>query len=90
MYYAIGPCTTSLITGQYETIGIKLAEILSKLWFHLSTNPSRADQSNTRRLGYTVGSGTEAGGQIKCPRTARLGYTNKTSGVRVAPFFFSL
>ena len=32
--------------------------------------------------------GIEAGGQMKCPRTAGLEYTNKNSGVaRVAPFF---
>ena len=28
-----------------------------------------------RRLGYTVRGGIEAGGQMKCPRTAGLGYT---------------
>ena len=43
--YAIGPCTTSLITGQYEMIVIELAELLSEWWFPLSTNPGRADQS---------------------------------------------
>ena len=45
VYYAIGPCTTSLITGQYEMIVIELAELLSEWWFPLSTNPGRADQS---------------------------------------------
>ena len=30
VYYAIGPCTTSLITGQYEMIVIELAELLSE------------------------------------------------------------
>ena len=41
-----------------------------------------------RRLGYTVRGGIEAGGQMKCPRTAGLGYTNKNSAVaRVVPFF---
>ena len=34
--------------------------------------------------------GIEAGGQMKCLRTAGLGYTNKNSAVaRVAPFFYS-
>ena len=46
-----------------------------------------------RRLGYTVRGGIEAGGQMKCSRTAGLGYTNKNSTVvvvaRVAPFFSS-
>ena len=50
---------TSLITGQYKMIVIELAELLSEWWFPLSTNPSRADQSNTRRLGYTVRDGIE-------------------------------
>ena len=45
VYYAIGPCTTSLITGQDEMIVIELAELLSEWWFPLSTNPGRADQS---------------------------------------------
>ena len=31
--------------------------------------PSRADQSNTRRVGYTVRGGIKAGGQVKRPRT---------------------
>ena len=30
VYYAIGPCTTSPITGQYEMIVIELAELLSE------------------------------------------------------------
>ena len=29
VYYAIGPCATSLITGQYEVRGIELAELRS-------------------------------------------------------------
>ena len=64
--------TTSLIiTVQYEVIiVIDLAELLSEWWFPLSTNPSRADQLSTRRLGYTVRGGIEAGGQIRCQRTA--------------------
>ena len=45
VYYAIGPCATSLITGQFEMIVIELAELLSGWWFSLSTNPGRADQS---------------------------------------------
>ena len=44
VYYAIGQCTTSLITGQYEMIIIELAELLIKWWFPLSTNPGQADQ----------------------------------------------
>ena len=44
----------------------------------------------SQRLGYTVRGGIEAGGQMKCPRTAGLGYTNKKSAVaRVALFFSS-
>ena len=39
VYYAIGACTTSLITGQYEMIVVELAELLSERWFPLSTNP---------------------------------------------------
>ena len=45
VYYAISPCTTSLITGQYEMIVIGLAELPSEWLFPLSTNPGRADQS---------------------------------------------
>ena len=43
VYYAFGPCATSLITGQYEMIVIELAELLSEWWFPLSTKPGRAD-----------------------------------------------
>ena len=43
-----------------------------------------------RTLGYTVRGCIEAGGQMKCPRTAGLGHSNKKSAVaRVAPFFSS-
>ena len=45
VYYAIGPCTSSQITCQYEMIVIELAEFLSERCFPLSTNPGRADQS---------------------------------------------
>ena len=45
MYYAIGPRTSSLITGQYEMIAIELTELLSEWWLPLTTNPGRADQS---------------------------------------------
>ena len=45
VYYAIGPCTTSLITDQYEMIVVEVAELLSQWWCPLSTNPARADQS---------------------------------------------
>ena len=41
-------------------------------------------------MGYTVRGCIEAGGQMECPRTAGLGYTNKNSAVaRMAPFFSS-
>ena len=70
-------------------IVIELAELLSEWWFPLSMNPSRADQSNTRRLGYFVRGGIEEGGQMKCPRTAGLGYAKKNAAVRVAPCFSS-
>ena len=45
VHFAIGPCTNSLITGQYEMIVIELAELLSEWLSPLSTNPGRADQS---------------------------------------------
>ena len=45
VYYAIGPCTTSLVTGQCEMRVIELAELLSEWWFPLSTHPGRANQS---------------------------------------------
>ena len=70
-------------------IVIELDELLCEWWLPLSTNPSRADQSNTRRLDYTVRGGIEAGGRMKCPRTG-LGYTNKNSAVRVAADFFQV
>ena len=49
-------------------IVFELAELLGEWRFPLSANPSRADQSNTRGLGYTVQGGIEAGGRMKCPR----------------------
>ena len=88
VYCAIGPCTTSLITGQYEITAIELAELLSE-WcgFFYPRTPA---QPIHRRLGYTVLSVIEAGGQMKCPRTAGLGYANKNSELaRVASFFSS-
>ena len=52
--------------------------------------PRTPAETINRRLGYTVQGGIEAGGQVKCPRTAGLGFTNKNSAVaRVAPFFSS-
>ena len=66
--YAIGPCTTSLVTAQHEMMVIEHAELLTMWWFPLSTNPGRADQSCTQRLGYTVRGGIEVGGQTKCQR----------------------
>ena len=45
VYFAIGPCATFLITGQYEMRVVELAELLSEWWFPLSTNPGRANQS---------------------------------------------
>ena len=38
-----------------------------------------------QRLGCTVRGGIEAGGQMKCPHTAGLGYTNKNSAVARLP-----
>ena len=52
-------------------IVIELTELLSEWWFPLSTTHGRAFN---RRLGYTVQDGIEAAGQIKCPRTAGVGY----------------
>ena len=52
-----------------DIIVIELAGSLSEWQFPLSTNPRRADQSSTWRLGYTVRGGIEAGGQMKCQRT---------------------
>ena len=67
---------------------IELVELLSEWWFPLSTRVP-AELIN-RRLGYTVRGAIEAGGQMKCPRTVGLGYTNKNSAVsRVAPFFLA-
>ena len=52
--------------------------------------PRTPAESINRRLGYTVRGGIEAGGQMKCPRTAGWGYTSQNSAVaRVAPFFSS-
>ena len=87
MYYAIGPCTTSLITGQYEvTWSLNLMNFLVSGGFFYPRTPAEPING---RLGYTVRGSIEAGGQMKCPRTAGLGYTNKNSAVtRVAPFFF--
>ena len=54
----------------------------------LSTNPRRADQSKVR---LHFAGGIEAGGQMKCPRTAGLGDKNENPAVaRVAPFFHFL
>ena len=65
---------------------IELAELLSEWWFPLSTNPGRADQSKVGL--HCMRGGIEAESQMKCPRTAGLGYTNKKSAVAgVAPFF---
>ena len=84
VYYAIGTCTTSLITGQYEMIVIDFAEFLSEWWFPLCTNPGRADQP---KVGLHCEGWYRGTGQMKCPRTAGLGYTNKNSAAaRVAPF----
>ena len=87
--YAIDPCTTSLITGQYEMIvtSLNLLNFLVSSGFLYPRTPA---EPINRRLGYTVRGGIEAGGQTKCPRTAGLGYTNKKSAVaRDAPFFSS-
>ena len=87
VYYAIGTCTTFLITGQYEMIvtSLNLLNFLVSGGFLYPRTPA---EPINRRLGYTVRDGIEAGGQMKCLRTAGLGYTNKKSAVaRVAPFF---
>ena len=66
-------------------IVIELAELLSEWWFPLSTNPGRASIEGWVTLCGVV---SRQGGQMKCSRTAGLGYTNKNSAVaRVAPFF---
>ena len=76
LYYATGPCTTSPTSGQRdEIIGFELAELLSEWWFPLYTHPGRTNLS--KKLGYIVRGGIEAGGQMNCPRTAGLRYTNK-------------
>ena len=76
-------------TGLYEMIVIEFVELLGGWWFPLSTNPSRANQSNTRRLGYTVRGGIEARGQMKCPRTGVGIYEYKISSASF-PIFFQL
>ena len=79
--------TSSLTTGQYEIIVASL-NLLNFLVSGGSLYPQTPAESINRRLGYTVRGGIEAGGQMKCPRAAGLGYTNKKSAVsRVAPFF---
>ena len=74
MYYAIGPCTTSLMTGQYEMMVIEFAKFFTSGGFLYPRTPAKPIN---RRLGYNVRGGIEAGGQMKCPRTAWLGYTNQ-------------
>ena len=87
VYYAIGSCTTSLIIGQYEMI-VTLLNLLNFLVSGGFLYPRTPAEPINRRLGYTVRGGIEAGGQMRGPRTARLGYANKNSAVaRVAPFF---
>ena len=87
VYYAIGPCTTSLITGQYEMVVISL-NLLNFLVSGGFIYPRTLAEPINQRLGYTVRGDVEAGGQMKCPRTAGLGYAKKKSAVaRVAPFF---
>ena len=55
-----------------------------------SLYPRTPAEPINQRLGYTVRGGIKAGGQMKCPRTAGLGYTNKNPAVaRVAPLFSS-
>ena len=66
-------------------IVIELGELLSEWWFPLSTNPGRADLS---KVGLHCAGWYRGRGQMTCPRTAGLGYTNKKSAVaRVAPLF---
>ena len=69
-------------------IVVDLVELLSEWWFPLSRTPA---EPINRRLGYTNCAGwyRGRGGQMKCPRTAGLGYTNENSAVvaRVAPYF---
>ena len=57
----IGPCITSLITGQYDTIVIELAELRSEWWFPLFRNPGLADQSKVglRCAGWYRGRGSK-------------------------------
>ena len=86
--YATGPCINYLNTCRYGMIVIELAELLGEWWFPLPTSPSRADQSNTRRLGDTVRGGIEAGGLMKCPRTG-VGLYEYNSAVWVVPYFCS-
>ena len=51
--------------------------------------PRTSAEPINQRLGYALRGGIEAGDQMKCPRTAGLGYTSKNSAVvRFAPFFF--
>ena len=87
VYCAIGPCTTSLITGQYEMMvtSLNLLNFLASGGFLYPRTPA---EPINRRFGYTVWGGIEAGRRLKCSRTAGLGYPNKNSAVaRVAPFF---
>ena len=68
-------------------IVIELAELLSEWWSPLSTNPGRANQS---KVGRHCAGWYRGRSQVKCPRTAALGQTNKNSAVaRVAQFFLN-
>ena len=46
--------------------------------------PRTPAEPTKRRLGYIVRGGIGAGGQMKCTRTAGMGYTNKNSAVSSA------
>ena len=73
VHYAIGLCTTSLITGQYEMIVTSLS-LLNFLVSGGFLYPRTPAEPINRRLGYTVQGGIEAGSQMNCPLPRGWGY----------------
>ena len=87
VYYAIGPCTTSLITGQYRMIVIELAELLSEWWFPLSIHeprPSRSIEGWVTLCGVVSRQGVKRNARV--PRG--WGIRIKSQQYRQLPHFF--
>ena len=88
IYYAIGACTTFVITGQDEMKVIELAKLIDEHWFPLSTNPGRADHS---KVGLHCAGCCRGRGSNEMFAYRGIGAcTKKKSAVaRVTPFFSS-